>query len=694
MRRAARARPVAWLLLAALAGPTCPLRGAPAAPAQAQRKAPVFQAALALVRVTVTVRDRHGALVRGLKREDFTLTEDGTPQTIDTFAVEDLPTERAPEAVPAGGGEPAAAPEAAPPPTPRAPAAPALDATPDRSGRRLVVLLFDANGMEPEQLARAVASARGYVTQRMTASDDVAVASIGSGLQVVQDFTPDRAVLGRALDRVAGTDAPDATADAGSDVASDADAFAPDTGELDLFDIDRRLRAIEDLARALAPVVQKKSVIYFSAGLSGAGADNQVELRAAVDRAVKANLAVYPVDVRGLEVVVPGGDARQASGGGTDVFSGRATNRQFERQVATQDTLAALAADTGGRVSFDTNDLSGVYERVVEDSASYYVLGYTSGNSAKDGKFRRLKIRVGRPDLEVEHRSGYYAESDFRHSGRQDRERQLEDQLLADLPATDFPVWVHAAHFRTEPGRFYVALSVAVPASALPAAPATAKAREQGLDVIGIVRDEAKRAVARLRDTVSVNAGEAARKSLQYRTAFTLPPGRYTLKVVVRENEAGAFGSFESPLEVPELRQDAVKVSSVLFGTQLGPAVRAAVASPLARDGTELVPSVTHVVSAAQPLYFYYEVYDPAREKGGGVRVLGNLVFLRGTARRYETPLVEVTTLAAGDRKAAVFQLSVPKGSLAPGLYTCQVNVIDDVAGAFTFPRLALLVRP
>lgn len=149
--------------------------------------------------------------------------------------------------------------------------------------------------------------------------------------------------------------------------------------------------------------------------------------------------------------------------------------------------------------------------------------------------------------------------------------------------------------FRTEASRFYVALSVAVPASALPAPQAAGKAKEQGLDVIGIVRDEAKRAVARVRDTVSVNTGEASRKSLQYRTTFTLPPGRYTL---------------------------------------------------------------------------------------------------RGNVRRYETPIVEAAKLGAGDRKAAVFQLSVPAGSLAPGLYTCQVNVIDDVAGAFTFPRLALLVRP
>jgi len=663
-------------------------------PATAQEAAPTFQAAVALVRVTVTVRDKSGALVRGLKREDFSITEDDKPQSIEAFEFEDLPVEHAPEPE-----EPAPAPPVLRPapgtaaPTPAAaPSAPTAEPS-GLGGRRLVVLLFDSNGMEPDELERAVSSARTYVAGRMTASDLVAVAAIGSGLQVVQDFTADRALIRRALDRVSGTtDAPDTATDLSSDAASDADAFAPDTSELDLFNIDRRLRAIEDLSKALAPVVQKKSVVYFSSGMSGVGADNQVELRAAIDRAVKANLSVYPVDARGLQAMVPGGEARQASASGSDVFSGHALTQRFDQQLASQDTLASLATDTGGRAFFDVNDLGGVYERVVQDSSAYYVLGYASTNQAKDGKFRRVKIKLARPDLRVEHRSGYYADRDFRHAGREDRERQLQDQLLTDLSATDFPVWVQAAHFRTTESRFYVPLSIAVPGSALPLARSGTEVRTS-LDLVGIVRDEANRAVARIRDTLNVSGAEVRRKSVQYRTGFALPPGKFRLKVVVRENEGGAFGSFETDIAVPDLRRSPVKVSSVVFGTQLGPAVHADPPSPLAKDGTELVPSVTHVVSTAQPLYFYFEVYDPARSPEGDVRVLTNLAFFRGNVRRYETPVVEVKRLAASDRHAAVLELAVPAASLKPGLYTCQVNVIDDVAGAFTFPRLALLVR-
>jgi hypothetical protein len=190
-----------------------------------------------------------------------------------------------------------------------------------------------------------------------------------------------------------------------------------------------------------------------------------------------------------------------------------------------------------------------------------------------------------------------------------------------------------------------------------------------------------------------VSGADVGKKSVQYRTGFTLPPGIYRLKVVVRENEGGALGSFETDLAVPDLRKSPVKLSSVVFGTQLAPAVKTDPPSPLAKDGEELVPSVTHVVSTAQPLYFYYEVYDPARAPGGEVKVLTSISFFRGSTRRYETPIVEVTRTRPGARNAAVLELAVPAASLKPGLYTCQVNVIDDVAGTFSFPRLALLVR-
>jgi VWFA-related protein len=707
VKRRARLRTPALVLAASLAAN---VGGRPAVAAQAVRE-PSFGSGVSVVRIAVVVRDAKGAPVRDLTRGDFTLLEDDRPQTITSFDFEEVPTESAPAAEP--GAPPSAAPPTVPPapsaapilaPIPSRPAlsspAPATAIPVDLSGRRLVVLLFDASAMEPDELQRAVDSAREYVDERMSAADSVAVAAIGTtGLEVAQDFTTDRDLLRRAIARVGGTgesgDDTSFVADQSVDT-SDTEGFSGDTSELDLFDIDRRLRAIEDLADALSPIQQKKSVIYYSSGTTGATPDNQVELRAAIDRSVKANVAVYPVDTRGLEAVVPGGEARQASAAGVDTFSGRALERQLDEQATSQDALSSLARDTGGQPFFDTNDWSGVYERVLADTSAYYVLGYVSTNGAQDGKFRHVRVRVDRPGLKVEHRSGYYAPRDFSHSRKEDREHQLEDQLLADISARDFPVWLQASYFRIGDTRYYVPVSIALPGSAVPFVRKGQEDRAT-LDLIGVVYDEADRAVGRLRDTVTVRAAgteEVRRKNVQYQTGFVLPPGRYRAKVVVRENQEGSFGSFETTITVPDLRAAKLKVSSVVVGTQLQPDDHGDERNPLIHDGSELLPSVTHVVTTAQTLHFYYEVYDPARAPSGGPRLQTTISFLRGRVRRYETPPVELTRVAASDRKAAVFQLSVPPGSLAPGYYVCQVNVIDDVAGTFTFPRLALLVRP
>jgi hypothetical protein len=319
------------------------------------------------------------------------------------------------------------------------------------------------------------------------------------------------------------------------------------------------------------------------------------------------------------------------------------------------------------------------------------VLGYTSSNPARDGRFRRIKVTLKGKDLKLEYRSGYYASRDFAHATKDDREQQLQDQLLSDLSATDLSTYVSAAYFRLADNRYFVPLSVIVPGYQLPITRATAKDKAT-VDVLGVVRDEQRRPVGRIRDTVKLApdaADDLKKKTVQYQTGFEMPPGKYHVKVVVRENQDGSFGAYETDIIVPDVKGDTLKLSSVVVGTQLQAGARPNDRNPLAHDGQELVPNVTHVVSSGQHLYFYYEVYDPAQP----VKVLTSIAFFRGRHRVFETPLVQNTQLVDADRKAAVFQFDVPASSLPPGAYTCQVNIVDDAAGSFRFPRLELYVR-
>ena len=321
-----------------------------------------------------------------------------------------------------------------------------------------------------------------------------------------------------------------------------------------------------------------------------------------------------------------------------------------------------------------------------------------------------MKTKI--PGVKIEYRRGYYAPADFKHSTKDDKELQLEEELASELPATDLPLYLGVSYFRLEGNKFFVPISLVVPGSQISFVRSSDRDKAT-LDVIGVVLDSDHHPLNRIRDTVklAVNTStEVQKKNVQYDTGMSLLSGKYHLKFVVRENQTGRMGSFETDINVPELKTQPLKMSSVVLSNLVQPAKKSSELNPLIHDGSEIVPNVTHVFSAVQHLLFYYEVYDPTRSSAAesaqqdsgqsrngsnksAIRLLSNVAFFQGKAKAYESSLVELNELNARDRKAAVFKLDVPLASLKPGFYTCQVNVIDDAGGHFLFPRLALLIR-
>jgi len=456
----------------------------------------------------------------------------------------------------------------------------------------------------------------------------------------------------------------------------------------------------------LAHIDQKKSLIYFSSGMDRTGIENQAELRAAINAAVRANLSIYTMDIRGLQAIVPGGEAQNASLRGTSPYSGASVASAFNSNFTTQETLVTLAADTGGRAYLDSNDFGKVFKGMQQDTAQYYMIGYHSTNPARDGRYRHITVKVNRPGVKIEYRKGYYAPADFQHANQEDREQQLQEELASDLPSTDLHVYLAASYFRLGEDRFSVPISLVVPGSEIPFAQKSDRDKAT-LDVIGVVLDNNKRVMGQVRDTVKLalnQSAEVKRKNVQYGTEVVLPSGTYHLKFVLRENQTGRMGSFETDITIPNLKNQPLKMSSVVLASQVQPAGKGKNnGDPLVRDGSEVIPSVTRVFASGQHLYLYYEVYDPQRETAAAgkqpagnkndIRLLTNVAFFQGKAMAYQTPLVEADQVNTQNRHAAVFQLDVPLNQLKPGFYTCQVNVIDDAAGKFLFPRVGMLVR-
>lgn len=678
-----------------------------------------------IVLTNVVVRDRKtGALVKGLKASDFQILENGKPQKIASFDYENVDEAATLNEKTVTG---------------KASVADLLErsfgADPAKlKDHRLIVMFFDMSSMQDEDIDRAVDAAKKYVTEKMQPADLVAMVSMSTGLSLDQDFTSDKNALLRVLAVYNGDDTTgfanggSGTTDGTSD---DTTAFSADDSEYNSLNTDRELLAIRSIAKSLEHVDQRKSMLYFSGGLTRNGIENQASLRAATNEAAKANLAIYSVDSRGLQAMPPGGDSSRGSLRGNSAYNGSAVTAQLNANFSSQETLATLSSDTGGKAFFDSNDFAPAFQQVQKDTEAYYILGFKSTDQRQDGGYRHLTVKVNRPDVKLEYRPGYYAPSDFKHQKTEDRELALQEQMRSDLPATDVSMYLQAFYFRASDARsneLFVPVSLIVPGSQIP----FAKVKDQdkaSLDIMGQVRRPVGKntdacainttedehnfvSVGNVRDTVKLAVNQSQqveRKNIQYSTGFTLAPGCYQLKFVVRENQTGAMGSFETLINVPDLKKSPVKLSSVVLSNQRTPVKDKNSTNPLDRDGVQWVPNVAHVFRQDQHLYLLYEVYDPTREKGapaqapspgltrreeGPVRVLTSMELLSGGVKVYETPVVTATNLNEPQRGALAFQFDVPLKDLKPGTYVCQINIIDDAGGSFSFPRVAVRVLP
>jgi hypothetical protein len=412
------------------------------------------------------------------------------------------------------------------------------------------------------------------------------------------------------------------------------------------------------------------------------------------------------VDTRGLQAISPLGDASTGSLRGSGSYSGGALLNNMNANFVTQEVMGTLSSDTGGKAFFDSNDFAPAFAQVQRDTSAYYAIGFHSSNPARDGRYRKLTIKINRSGTTLEYRPGYYAPADFKHAGKEDRERELEEQLASDLPATDLAVYLDALYFRLDENRFFVPVSLIVPGSQIPFVkggdPQNRDKDKATLDIIGTVIDDAKRPIGHARETIKLNLDpslQARQKNIQYTTSFNLPPGKYHLKFVVRENQTGRMGSFEAEITLSEMKKAPLKMSSILLASMRQPSKQQ---SPLIRNGQEYVPNISHVFRQDQHLYLLYEIYSPAREKAAadapkgtksGINLLSSLELIQGSTKVYETPLVQARAVNVEGRDAVAIELDVPLAGLKPGAYICQLNVIDDAAGSFAFPRFAVLVK-
>ncbi len=704
-----------WLLAASAQQPAPQQQNAPLTP-QVYK----FETTTQLVIVNVSVKDKNGKPIENLKPSDFTVTEDGKPQEIKVFEYQQLEETPLPQTAPTLATRPAPKTESpAAPATPVAAAAVQPTITPSKPGEirykdnRLLVLYFDFQGMPPDDQIRAQTGALKFINTQMTPADTMAIISYTGELKVLQDFTTDRDTLTKVIKKLVVGESSEMAETVSDDSAEDTGAaFTADDSEFNIFNTDRQLTALANAVKMLSSLPEKKALVYFASGVTRNGIDNDAQLRATINAALRSNVVLYPADARGLVATAPSGNANRGSGGGAGNqgnFSGSAGRSMMGNLQGSQDTLFALAADTGGKAFLDNNDLSMGIVQAQKDIASYYILGYYSPNLTMDGKYRRIKVQItSNLSAKLDYRTGYFASKEFKQFNSSDRERQLEEALVLGDPITDLTLALETDYFRMAQDRYYVPVSVKLPGSDLELAK-HGGSESARLDFIGQIRDSKGKLAGTVRDFITVKlkadtAAELAKKTIAYDVGFALQPGTYTLKFLARENETGKMGTFETKFTVPDLTADTglLPISSVVLSNQqekmsnavgtAGPNMRLFNFSPLVRNGEKLVPSVTRVFRKDQEMYVFLEAYQPNAQKTQ--RVVATLSLYRGRVKAFETEPLQVTDGLNPMTKAVPVRFAFPLSKLEPGRYICQVSVLDPAAQRFAFWRAPVVLLP
>jgi VWFA-related protein len=664
-----------------------------------------------LVVETVVIKDKQGKPIEGLTTKDFTLTEDGVPQTIRYCEHQILPANPLPL-----------------PSTPsreenikiynrlaRTQIAPEGQGTANYKNRRLLAMYFDMSAMPPGDQLRALSAAEKFIRTQITAVDLVSILRYeGGSVDVLQDFTADRnrllsiletMIVGEGQGSVETVD--DAsTADTGA-------AFGQDDGEFNVFNTDRQLSALQTAAKMLGNINEKKALIYFASGLRLNGIDNQAQLHATIDAAVRAGVSFWPIDSRGLVAEAPLGDATQGSPGNVGMYSGTAAQANTTNFEQSQDTLFALAGDTGGKALFDNNDLTMGIRQAQKAISDYYLLEYYTSNSALDGRFRRVKISVNAdPGARLDYRQGYYAGKEFGKFTVADKERQLEDALMLGDPITELTIAMEINYFQLNRAEYFVPIVVKIPGREL------ALAKRGGadhtlIDFVGEIKDVyGGVTVTNVRDNVNIKltdatAAELAKRPIEYDAGFTLLPGKYSIKFLARDDETGRIGTYQTNFVIPNLTKEVKKVpiSSVVLSSQrvdlkeaLYNAVKGkdeakdAAVNPLVEDGSKLIPSVTRVFSVGRQLYVYLQAYN---ESATAERpVIAFVSFYQGQKKVFETQPVAAKPAALSRLGMVPLNFTMGLSELPPGQYDCQVTILDPTGQKGTFWQAPIMIVP
>lgn len=656
----------------------------PTAPRTDQQPPITFKVEVNYVEIDAVVTDSNGKFVRGLTRDDFEVLEQSKPQAITVFSLVDIPTER-----------------------PDAPLFAKTAIEPDvrtnrQSDGRVFVLVLDDLHTHTMRSVRVRAAARQFVERYLGENDLAAVVTTGGSKSAAQNFTSSRRLLLKAIDAFTGQKLRSSTLEQLAQLPRQ----TPGTGgPADPLTFERAYKARASLStlKGVSEYLEgirgrRKAVVFFSEGIdydlsnpiqNQFASDVRGEMQTAIAGASRANVSFYSVDPRGLSGFE---DAIEIQSLPEDNSLGPHTMLDEIRNA--QDSLRTLAEETGGFAAINRNDYRETFARIIDDNSSYYVLGYYSSDSRRDGKFRPVDVRMRRPGLQVRARKGY-APPRARPAARPPAASaktspELREALASPLPVSGLALSVSAAAFRGARDKASVSVSLEIDGSRFKFAEKGDRVFDEievsmvAYDAGGVGRDGGHDAVQltlrpQTRDAV-------VRRGVRIMRRMELSPGVYQVRIGAREAGNANVGTVLLDIDVPDFSKDRLSMSGLVITSAGASAVPTARVDDQFKDVLPAAPTTLREFARQDELATFVEVYDNETRTPHRVEIKttvladnGTVAFTTSEERRSE----ELGPAGGGYGHTT----RIPLTGLAPGRYVLRTEARSTLGSGATAMR-------
>ena len=685
----------------------CSTARAQTTPPQKKSADDVVRVYTELVQTDVMVFNKDGKFVNGLTKDNFELRIDGKPRPIEAF-----------EQITAGSDEESQLAAA------RGSTTINLKRPVPLDRGRIVFFFIDDYHMDLQGMTAAKKLITTFIEKEMGQNDQAAIASATGQIGFLQQLTSDRMVLRLALERTLPKSF--SVRDADRPPMTEYEAMLIDRLDRDVLEffisetirqnpgisrevaaqiVQARAQAIQSLGArisqntlsSLSKVVHSaknlpgRKVLFFLSGgflVENRRGDTMDHMRTITTAAAKSGVVIYSMDTRGLTP-----SAHDISTDRPFDPFGRLTTASSRELHAAQDSLNALAADTGGKALFNTNDLRMGLTPALKETSTYYLLAWKPDAEAqKQGRFRNLEVKLlNRNDLTVRVRKGFFdldpvspvAKTPSKPEKPISAPAKLRETIAAIYPERSLPILLSADYYDIADKGPMISTAIQVPGEFLVFGEQPDGKIQAIIDLTGVFYDDKgvpkSNFLERIVTTApTLEAAQSYRNDITFTYPSKLAPGLYQVRVAARDDKSGKIGSAFTWIEVPDLSKKKLTMSTLLLGERtqnmMTNVSNAGGVSPVALSASH---SFRRESTLRFLLFVYNSVFSKTDQKPD---VAVQVQVIRDDQPVITTALRKINTEGVLDLLRLPYAAEIPLSDLPTGRYLLQVSVIDRVS--------------